>query len=219
MPIVLEPYPTFKNGIHRAVEIDPARLEDARKSMELARTFGEPAPLVAFLKRHVPNSLITADQFFEAEDGYPHAMFVFEALIEALRAEGAADFGVGVMASAHAQNLVFGQALWEEDAAVSPAWLTANPHIPLRIATAEGLLSQLSFEPSLDSDATSEVQEAMDLGEMPIPSGDFLGEDAVLDFETELNRRLIIYQDTLHRMALRGAWVASWYERKTGEGL
>lgn len=219
MPIVLEPYPTFKNGIHRAIEIDPVRFEEARKALEFARSFGEPQPLVALLKQYVPNTIVSAEQFFESEDGYPHALFMFESLVEALRVPHARDFGIGVIASAHAQNLVFGRALWDDDAPESPAWLEAQPHLPMRVATAEGLLTHLSFEPDLDALATSDVQEAMDLGDLPIPAGDFVGEDAVNDWEAQLGRKLVIYHDHLQRLATRGASVASWYDRKTGDGI
>jgi hypothetical protein len=215
--IVLEPYPSFKNGIHRAVEIDPTRLADAKAGLELARSFGEAGPIVDFLKTFVPNTILRADCMFACEDGYPHAMFLGEALIEALRMPDAQDIGIGAIASGHSGDLVLGDSLWEPDAPVSPAWLNAAPHIALRVATAESLLERITFEPSLDASAISEVQEAVDLGDLPIMAEDFLSVDTRDDWETKLARSLVIYHDALQRIAAHGGWIASWYDRKTGD--
>ncbi len=214
--IVLEPYPTFKNGIHRAVEIDPIRFAESKTALEFARTFGEATPIVDFLKMHVTNTILRADCIFACDDGYPHAIFLGEALIEALRVSNK-DIGIGVMASGHSGNLVFGDYLWEVDAPVSPAWIDATPHIPLRVTTAESLLKQIKFEPSLDASAISEVQEAIDLGELPLLAEDFLSVDTRDEWETTLARSLVIYHDALQRIAAHGGWIASWYDRKTGE--
>lgn len=215
MAIVLEPYPTFKNGIHRAVEIDPVRLAAAKVALEFARSFGEATPIVDFLRQYVSNTILRADCMFACDDGYPHAIFLGEALIEALRIPGTQDIGIGVMASGHSGDLAVGDCLWEADAPVSPAWLDAAPHIALRVATAESLLERLTFEPSLDASAISEVQEAIDLGDLPLMAEDFLSVDTWDDWETKLARSLVIYHDALQRIASHGGWVASWYDRKT----
>lgn len=217
MAIVLEPYPSFKNGIHRAVEIDPLRFTEAKSALEYARSFGEATPIVDFLKKYVPNTILTAECFFSCDDGYPHAIFLGEALIESLRRPDAHDIGIGAMASGHTGALVYGEFLWQDDAPESPAWLDVSPHIPLRIASAASLLERITFEPSLDESAISEVQEAIDLGDLPIGAEDFLSVDTRDEWETKLARSLVIYRDALQRIAAHGGWVASWYDRKTGE--
>ncbi len=215
--IVLEPYPSFKNGIHRSVEIDPLRFSEAKSALEYARSFGEATPIVDFLKKYVPNTILAADCFFSCDDGYPHSIFLGEALIEALRVPDAHDIGIGAMASGHIGALVFGEGLWPDDAPESPAWLGASPHIALRVAKANSLLELITFEPSLDESAISEVHEAIDLGDLPINAEDFLSVDSRDDWETKLARSLVIYHDALQRIAAHDGWVASWYERKTGE--
>jgi hypothetical protein len=215
--IVLEPYPSFKNGIHRAVEIDPLRFSEAKSSLEYARSFGEAIPIVDFLKKYVPNTILTAECFFSCDDGYPHALFLGDALIEALRVPDAQDIGIGAMASGHIGALVYGEGLWRDDAPESPDWLNAAPHIVLQVAPASSLLELTAFEPSLDESAISEVQEAIELGDLPIIAEDFLSVDTRDEWETKLARSLVIYRDALQRIASHGGWVASWYDRKTGE--
>ena len=215
MPIVLEPYPTFKNGIHRAYEIRHDRMVEVRAALQLARSFGSPEDLVAYIQRCIPGSIMNARDFFESEDGYPHCGFLPEALIEVLKV--GPDIGIGPMASGLASNLVIGEWLWDEDDALSPAWLASGPSLPFQFSRARDLLNVLDFEPDLDADAISDVQEAIDMGDLPLSGDDFLSVDAKDELEKQLGRRLVIYHDALHRIAARGGWVVSWYDRKTAD--
>ncbi len=219
MPIVLEPHNAFKRGVHHAVEIDPARLEQLREAVSMARSYGNASALADLLAEWDPESTVSADNFFSADDGYPTHKWLDHQVIRGLRTDGSEDFGMGVHGALVDGDLVVGDRLVDEDAPVSPEWLATDLELDRQFhyARAAHLLAHIDFHAGLDRDAISDVSEALDQG---------LGADAdisthgdiTLDMqqlEHELIKKLQDYRKTLEAIARREGYVMSWFTEQT----
>ncbi len=216
MPLQFEPVEFFKRGSHHAIEVDRERLESLGEPLDMARTYAEVEPLVLWLRENNPDTSIAATTFFEGDDGYPTSLFLQDALIDALRVDGAEDIGLGIYGAIHASELVFGNAPFDAASAVSPEWLEAEPDVVFRTASASDLFRSIQFDPEIDEDAISDVTDAYDMGDlqMEVATGDFLAIDVLDEWKRELARRLAAYYDALKVLSERDAWVANWYDDK-----
>jgi hypothetical protein len=216
---VLEPHNAFKRGVHHAIEIDRERVDDLCDAIRVARSFGDAAPLAELLQTWDPESTVTAENFFDADDGYPTHKWLDHRVIRGLQAEGTSDFGMGVHGALVDGNLVVGNRLVDEDAPVSPAWLETGLETDrqFHFASATHLLAHIDFHAGLDRDAISDVSEALDQGLTPDADLASHGE-ITLDMqqlEHELIKKLQAFRKALEDVARREGHVLSWFAEQT----
>lgn len=218
MPIVIEPHNAFKRGLHHAVEVDSARVDALLEAITMARSYGKADAIAELLKSWNPDSTVTADNFFVADDGYPTHNWLDHHVITNLTLEGATDFGLGVHGALVDGALVVGNRLLDEDAAVSPEWLSTGieDDRQFRYARATHLLAHVDFRSGLDRDAISDVSEALDQG----LGGAGLSAHGEISFdlqqlEHELAEKLQEFRKRLEQVARAEGVVMQWFAEQT----
>lgn len=214
MPSIFEPTPRFAKGVHKTLEVDAERLNAVLKALDVAYQVGEAAPIVSLINTHV-DVAIAPDQFFESEDGYPASGNLAHYIPKIVGAEGAVNFGLGVLGEIYDADLLVGEELIDTSAPVSPAWLKANISLPFRYCSAEEMLERVDFKAGLDDEALAAASEAFDMGELGDDIsgvGDFQV-DALDDWAARLRDGLADFKFALEDVDARDGIVLNWYER------
>jgi hypothetical protein len=202
-----------------AIEIDRKRLERLRAAVTSARSFGDASELADLLESWNPESTVSTDNFFEAEDGYPTHKWLDHQVINGLKIDETDDFGMGVHGALMTGELVVGDRLVDEDAPVSPQWLDTGLETDRKFhfASAAHLLAHIDFHSGLDRDAISDVSEALDQGmahEAELSGHGDLTLD-VQQLETELLKKLQDFRRHLEAVARRERYVLTWFAEQT----
>lgn len=214
MPSLFEPAPRFTRGVHKAIEVDPERLNATLKALDVAYTVGEAAPIVSLITEHVGVKL-DPRSFWESEDGYPACGHLDHYIPEIVRADGATQFGLDLMGEIYAKDVQVGSVLLDRDKPMSPEWLRADPPLPFTYAPAAEMLDAIDFTAGIDEQALAAASEAFDMGELGDDIsgvGDFQV-DALDDWAARLSHALADFRFTLEDIAARDGIVLSWYEQ------
>lgn len=218
MPIVIEPHNAFKRGLHHALEVDRARVDALREAIAMARSYGKADAIAELFQQWDPDSTVTSDNFFDAEDGYPTHKWFDHQVINNLRLVGAEDFGLGAHGALVDGDLVVGNRLLDEDAPVSPEWLATGLENDrqFRYAGATHLLAHIDFHSGLDRDAISDVSEALDqgIGDSTLSAHGEITLD-MQQLEHELIARLDEFRKRLEQIARSEGCVMQWFAEQT----